>query len=87
MKPRYYNFQCPCKLLHDMESSTDLFAFLNENVPIPVVLDNLHEASKNTLECTCCIFGNALWRLSQNPSRWKRIKTKCSSFISRWLRL
>lgn len=46
---------CNCDLLRKLEKSTDLLAFIKENVPLDIVLDNLHEASKDTMECTCCL--------------------------------
>lgn len=77
---------CTCKLLRKMEVSTDLFAFIDENCPIEVVLENVHEASKNTLECTCYIYGNILWVLGGKRSRWQRLKNKFREFINRFVK-
>ena len=64
---------CPyassCKLLHELEKSTDLSAFLNEHCPLDIVLENLHDVNKTTLKCTCCIYGNVLYAMSNKTSR------------------
>lgn len=75
-----------CELLRKMEESADLFAFLEENCPIEDVLDNVHEVSKVTLECTCCIFGNTLWMMRYRASRRQRLKNKFRKFINRFVK-
>lgn len=65
---------CTCDLLRKLEESTDPFAFIEENIPINIVLDNLHEASKNTMECTCCLFGNILWNMQCDRYHSPRLK-------------
>nr|WP_302830819.1 hypothetical protein [uncultured Bacteroides sp.] len=74
----------PCKWMQKMEKSNNLFAFIEENFPLDDVLDNVEEASKGLLKCTCCVFGNALLKLRDNedykPTRIKRIKKSLNTF-------
>lgn len=70
MEPNHpHHPDCTCDLLRKLEESTNLFAFIDENVPLDIVLENIHEASKSTMKCTCCIFGNILWNIRYKTSR------------------
>lgn len=74
-----------CPLLRKLEKANDLYAFLDEHYPIDIVLDNMHEASKASLVCTCCIFGNALKTMHRKTSWWKRLKRVFKEGIISWL--
>lgn len=74
MKSCFHCSNGSCPLLRKLEKATDLYAFLDEHYPIDIVLDNMHEASKGSLVCTCCIFGNALKAMHHKISWWKRLK-------------
>ena len=85
MKSCFHCSNGSCPLLRELEKATDLYAFLNEHYPINIVLDNMHEASKASLVCTCCIFGNALQAIPHKISWWKRIKKVFKKGIISWI--
>lgn len=72
-KECYYGYTCD--LIHKLEQTTDVYAFLHQECPIPDVLENLPVISKGNLKCICCIYSNALLRLASSSHR-KSIKHK-----------
>lgn len=70
----HYQCRCGCDLQREMEQSDDLFAFIKEHAPTEVVLENMHEASKAHLVCTCCLYANALSILAARSSSIKYLR-------------
>lgn len=66
-KECYYGYTCD--LIHKLEQTTDVYAFLHQECPIPDVLENLPVISKGNLKCICCIYSNALLRLASSSHR------------------
>lgn len=59
---------CSCKLIRKLAQTDDLFAFIKEYAPTEVVLENMCEASKSHLLCTCCIYARILKMLADRHS-------------------
>lgn len=71
-------FNCTCLLKTDLENSVDLFSFLDENYPIPGILNNLNKLSYDDQRCACCLLGTALTilaRKKKNKLGWTMVKT------------
>lgn len=76
MKPKP---NCPycassCSLLRKLEETDDFIAFIDEYVPIEIVFEEMRNVSKDTLECTCCLYGNMLFRITAKSYRWRHLR-------------
>lgn len=49
------SFTCSCQMKIDLKNSVDLFSFLEENYPIPGIVNNLNKLSYDDRRCACCL--------------------------------
>lgn len=66
---------CPCRMKKDLEKADDPLAFVNEHFIPSSILENLKDATRIDLECTCCLVCTAFQLISNKPSRFERLMT------------
>lgn len=62
---------CTCPMKQDLEDAADPYDFLDENFPVPGILDDLDKLSEKELKCACCLFGVAIQKRCKKK-RWRR---------------
>lgn len=63
---------CHCAFRTDLERAEDVFAFLEENYPIPSILKNFKSMPPQEQRCACCLLGNALLILEEKHKKKRK---------------